>query len=523
MNEDMLLDQEMYEYQGGDFAVPRSHTAHWIRYIVLAFVVIGPILIVLLAPSNRWVVAFMAYLNCLLYGAFAVYFLKKGTLGCLIPVIVPLWTIVGNCAGVIYFAMFFPNASYSTPGGYVSHFAGGVKYQLAILGFFVVYFSSMAWLLRKEDEVEQHPTMVSKRVGYMAIAIVVFSVSVEIVAWFARAALGLPLFFFLWVGRLFTRFQTLLFVAGVAIIRISKVAKIWLVIFLIAMTFFYTLRNARGMALMPIAALFCGLLFFSESKTRTKLALMVIVVIGMPMYLLIGNTARILLGSAVGREASFGQQLGALKDWRQAAAQSEVGVSFFGRMFFTAGNVIVAYTPSQYPYRYPSPAKYAREFAIYMLPDQMIRRVMGITDRTTKLSVLLQTDYTGTWLLRDFGMEVSPTTAVGVSTIGHFWMLGGFLPVLFGGFAVALVHALVARITRRFWIKNPDKAIFYFAVLCYCFIWSMSWDLIQLLRNVLWNSIYALVAWMLISQFLKIGGGATSEQYEQPELMEYTE
>jgi F0F1-type ATP synthase membrane subunit c/vacuolar-type H+-ATPase subunit K len=247
---------------------------------------------------------------------------------------------------------------------------------------------------------------------------------------------------------------------------------------------------------------------------------MIIVVIGIPMYLLIGNTARILLGSAVGREASFGQQLAALKDWRLAAEQSEVGVSFFGRMFFTAGNGIVAYTPSQYPYRYPSPVKYAKEFAIYMLPDQMIRRVMGITDRTTKVSVLLKTDYTGTWLLRDFGIEVSPTTSVEVSTIGHFWMLGGFLPVLFGGFAVALVHGLVARITRRFWIRNPDKAIFYFASLCYCFIWSMNWDLIQLLRNVLWNSIYALVAWMFISHFLKIGGGATSEQYEQPELIE---
>ena len=96
-------------------------------------------------------------------------------------------------------------------------------------------------------------------------------------------------------------------------------------------------------------------------------------------------------------------------------------------MFFTAGNVIVAHTPSMHPYRYPSPVKYAKELAIYMLPDQLIRRLTGITDPITKLSVLLETDYTGTWLLRDWGMDVTPTSAVGVSTIGHFWMLGGFL------------------------------------------------------------------------------------------------
>jgi hypothetical protein len=416
--------------------------------------------------------------------------------------------------------MFLPNASYSTSGGHISFFAGGVKYQLAMLGFFVVYFSSMARLLRKEDEVEQYPAMVSKRVAYLSTAIVVFSVSVEIIIGLIRMTIGMPLFVFLWAGRLYARFQTSLFVAGVAIVKMSKVVKIWLVIFLAAMVFFFTLRNARGMALMPIAALVCGFLLFSESKTRTKFALMITVVIGIPLYVMIGNTARILLGTAVGREASFEQQLAALKDWRIAAEQSEVGVSFFGRMFYTAGNVIVAYTPSQYPYRYPSPVKYVKELAIYMLPDQLIRRLMGITDRTTKLSVLLETDYTGTWLLRDWGMDVTPTSAVGVSTIGHFWRLGGFLPVLFGGFAVALVHALVARITRRFWMKNPDKAVFYFAGLLYCFIWSMSWDFIHLLRNVLWNSIYALVAWMVISQLLKIGGGTTNEQYEQPEVIE---
>jgi hypothetical protein len=513
----------MYDSNTVEPMVPKLYTADWIKYIIAVFVTVVPVLITLIAPSHRWVVAFMAYINCLLYSAFAVYFLKKGTLGCLIPVMAPLWLIIGTCGGIIYFAMFHPEAGYWTPGGYVSYFAGGVKYQLAIGGFLLVYLASMVRLLRGEDEVAQHPAMISSRVGYMAAAIIVFSASVEIIMWFMRTVVGTPLFLFLWVGRLFVRYKTLLFVPGAAIVRISRSGKIFLVFFLVAITFFYTLRNARAMALIPIAALFCGLLFFSESKTRTKLTVMAILIVGIPIYLMVGNTARILLGSAAGREASFEQQLSALKDWRVAAEQSETGLGFFGRMFFTSGNVIVAHTPSQYPYRYPSPVKYAKELAIYMLPDPLIRKLVGVEDRLTKLSLLFRTDYTGTGLLRDFGMEVSPTTSVEVSTIGHFWMLGGFLPVLLGGFAVALVHALVARITRRLWIKNPDKAVFYFACVFFCFIWSMNWDFIQLLRNLLWNSIYAFVGWMLISPFLKIGSGAMSVQYEQLELMENAE
>ena len=520
MEDNIFLEQEVYDLEAGEFEITKSRIANLVKYISLVFILAIPILIGFSAPVSRWAVAFMAYLNCLLYGVFAIYFLKKGTLGCLIPVIAPLWLIIGTCGGIIYFAMSYPNASYWTPDGHVSYFAGGVRYQLAIGCFLTVYLASMARLLRRENEVIQHPAMVSKNIGYIATFIVIFAVFMEIVVYLVRTVVNLPLFLFLWVGRLFARFQTLLFVVGVTIVRISKIVKIWLVIFLLAMVFFYSLRNARGMALMPIAGLFCGLFFFSRSKTRTKFAVMAIAVIGIPMFLLIGNTTRILLGSAVGREASFGQQLSALKDWRLAAEQSEAGLSFFGRMYFIAGNVIVAHTPSQYPYRYPSLLKYAKELLIYMLPDQVIRKIVGIKDPVTKLSVLLHTDYTGTWLLRDFGMLVTPTSSVEVSTIGHFWMLGGFLPVLFGGFLVAIVHSLAALMTRRFWIKNPDKAVFYFACLCYCFIWSMNWDFIQLLRNMLWNSIYAFVAWMFVAPFLKISSWAPSEQYTQIGLME---
>jgi hypothetical protein len=186
-------------------------------------------------------------------------------------------------------------------------------------------------------------------------------------------------------------------------------------------------------------------------------------------------------------------------------------------MYFSAGNVIVAHTPSLYSYKPFLPLQYGKEFAIYMLPDQMIRRLMGISDRTRKLSVVFHTDYVGTWLLRDYGLEVMETTSVETSIIGHFWMLGGFLPVLVGGFMVALTHAAVAGIIRRAWTKNPDKGIFFFAVLLYVFIWCMNWDFIEMFRSFLWGLIYAFVGYAIISPFLRHGRTSIDTTYEQME------
>jgi len=513
MDQDMYLEQQLYKSQGSDFMAPKLNIAPWIKHIVWASVIVVPILIVSLAPGRHWVVAFMAYMNCLLYSVFAIYFIKKGTLGCLIPVIVPIWLVVGSCIGIIYFAIFWPDEGYETMSGSVSFFAGGAKYQLAIFSFLLTYLGSLAWLLRKEGSVEQQSWMVSKSIAYISLFLVVAAVSIEIIF----AFLPLPLFFHLWAGRLFTRYQTVLFVTGVVIVILPKVTKIWTVFFLAAMTFFYILRNARAMALVPLIAFFSGVFFFSQLKTRTKLTLALMMITSIPFFLMIGNTVRIILGAGA-LQASAQQRFSALKDWREAARQWDVGLGFFGRMYFTAGNLIVAHTPTLYPYRYPSPKKYAKEFAIYMLPDQAIRRVKGISDRTTKLSVLMHTDYTGTWLLRDYGMEVIETSSVETSTIGHFWMLGGYLPVLLGGFMVALVHAFTAGIIRRAWIRNPDKAVFYFGVLFYCFIWTLNWDFIQLWRNIFWNLIYAFVGFKLISPFLKIGRVETGIEEDYLEL-----
>jgi hypothetical protein len=520
LEQDIFPNEQEYEAESGILESPAVHISRWAKYATLAFAVIGPVFIFGLAPYYRWGVCLAGYLNCLLYGAFAVYFLKKGTLGCLIPVLVPIWTIAGSCFGIIFFGMLYPDESYPTPGGSVSYFAGGLRYQFAIMLFMLAFFVFMAIFLRKESTIEQHPWMVSSRIGKIALYFIVVTVSLQIMLWL----LPVPFFLALWIGRLFERYHSLLFVAGVVIVALPKFTKIWFTGFLGIMLVFFTIRNARGWALIPCLALFCGMFFFSQMKSRTKITLAIIAIVGLPLFMVVSNISRTVLGAG-SSQASMGQRIAAFKDWRSALQRTDAATSFFGRMFFTAGNTVVANTPSLYEYRDFYPVEYVKEFTVYMLPDQMVRRVMGISDRERKLSIVFETYYTGTWLLKDYGMGISETSSVEPSVIGHFWMLGGYPFMFLGGIAVAVVYGIAAWIIRKAWLKSPDKGVFYFGVLVYAFIWTTNLDFIQIVRAELWGLIYAAVGYMLIKPFLKNAPREIplANAYDEQELYEGNE
>jgi hypothetical protein len=518
LEQDILPYEQEFEAESEKFESPAVYISRWAKYATIAFAITGSFMIFGLAPYYRWGVCLAAYFNCLLYGVFAIYFLKKGTLSCLIPVLVPLWMVVGSCLGIIFFGMFYPDESYSTSSGSVSFFAGGFRYQFVIMLFMLTYFIFMSIFLRKESTIRQHPGMVSERVGKIALYFVVVTVSLQIMLW----VLPVPFFVALWIGRLFERYHGLLFVAGVVIVALPRFTKIWFTVFLTIMIVLFSIKNARGWVLIPCAAFFCGMFFFSQMKNRTRITLALVAIIGLPLFVVVSNISRTVLGAG-SSQASMTQRVAAFKDWRSVLQQTDVATSFFGRMFFTAGNKVVAYTPSLYEYRHFYPVEYIKEFAVYMLPDQMVRRLMGISDRKRKLSIVFQTYYVGTWLLRDYGMQISETSSIEPSIIGHFWMLGGYFFVFLGGIAVACTHGISAWIIKRAWLKNPDKGVLYFGALFFPFLSTTPSDFIMNCRDLLWGVIYATVAYMLMKPFLKNVQRdipSVSEYYEQ-DLSEY--
>jgi hypothetical protein len=127
-------------------------------------------------------------------------------------------------------------------------------------------------------------------------------------------------------------------------------------------------------------------------------------------------------------------------------------------------------------------------------------------------------DYTGTWILRDYGMKVTETTSVETSTIGSLWMLGGYIPVLIGGLAMALIHSFIAWIIRRAWVRNPDRGVFYFSVFFHLIYWSLNLDLLTLWRTALLQFVFAYFGFLLINPFLKIAYAGMAEKYKQYQL-----
>ena len=504
MAQDDSLEQQIYDIEE-NIAPSKSM---WPRYILLAVGIIG-IGGVAFTPIYLWPTVTMAYINCMLYAFFASHFLKKGTLSALIPVISPIWMILGSCVGVIYFATFFPNEGYPTRGGFVSYFAGGIRYQLVIFIFLLMYFVVLSWVLRKDQPGEQSPTANTRYIGYAAIAmgIPIFALSA------ISFTFELPLFLKQWSIRLFIYYRTILFAAGVVFDRLSKVVKIILFCCLGVISFLYLFRGARGMALGPIAALFIGVFFFSKCRKQTKTAWLTGIIAFSVFYMLVGSTIRILLGPGGAGEYSLATRWSALKDWKSAVTGKPVFGSVFGRLFFTAGNAVIAYTPSRYAYRDFSPAKYAKEFAIYMMPEPLIRRVINL--EPGKLSIVLKTEYTRTTVLNEYGILVSEATSVEVSMIGHFWMLGGYFYVVCGGIMVGLLHGVVAWIIRRAWARDPDKGVFYFAVLLYSITMATLPDFIGLTRLTFLTLFFAFIGYKLVKPFIGMFYASPVTQHEE--------
>lgn len=487
-----LIEQQPYDVEE-NIAPSKSM---WPRYII---VIVGIALAIatVLAPTKLWSIVFMADINCMLYAFFAFHFFKKGTLGALIPVIAPLYMVLGSCVGIIYFAIFFPNYGYKIEDGFISYFAGGIRYQLVIFIFLLMYFTVLSWLLRKDRSGDQNPAANTKYVGYAAIAIGLPILALSSIS----TAFGLPLFLQSWGWRLFFYYQSILFAAGVVFDRLSKSVKIILLGCLGITSFLYLLKDARGMALMPIESIFIGLFLFSSCSRKVKAAWLTGMLIFVIFFLLIGTTLRTMLGAGGARENDVETRMAALRDWKTAAADKSVLGNVFGRLFYTAGNVVIAYTPSRYAYRDFSIAKYAKEFVLYMIPEPILRRIIHL--EPGKLYKVLETEYSSPFVLLDYGIWISEESSVEVSAIGHFWMLGGYLYVVCGGVMVALLHSIIIYVIRRAWNRDPDKGVFYFAVLLYPIIGTMNSDFILLVRLTLIPLLFAFIGYKLIVLFIR--------------------
>ena len=489
----MYYDEYANEMSLEDIAeVSTRNPYNWLKWLLLGFMILAPAAIAFSVSAELIAMCLLAYMNCLIIGFGVWRFLRKGTLAAMIPVLFVPYLLLAWPVATIYFAIFHPaSAYYHVKGGDVSYFEAGVRVQLCVTLFITAYFSVMFIALRNKGFQDEGPLSNPRLLALVSLGMVS---SIIFFHTFTRVVrLGGVLMYL--VNVLYIHCYGLIFIVGALIKRLPVILIILGVAALGAAVFFYTIGNARGFALFPVALFFVGLLFFSDISRKTKIILVICVILFFPTYVVIANTTRVLLGT-VGFEEGVAYRFKTLKQWREAKSERSAASFTFGRLFFTGGHSIISRTPSEHPYRYFLPQLFVREAFESLIPGVLYFRPY----------------YRGTLILLDYGFTIVPgVTSVEVSMIGNLWLMGGYFPVFFGGITLGLLHWLLVWILRRSWAISKMKAFIYFSIFSHALFWAPNNDLIGHLHTVVYRIVLAFVLYHVMR--LVIGEGKSMEYY----------
>ena len=475
----MYYDEHANEMLLEDIAeVSTRNPYNWLKWLLLGFMIFAPAVIVFSVAVKHIPMCLLAYVNCLFIGYGLQWFLRKNTLAAMIPVLFIPILLLAWPVTTIYFAMFHPaSAYYHIRSGDVSFFEAGVKVQLCVLLFLIGYFSIMFLALRKEEPTETaeivHPGRFANMAIFLGLAVLLLNSVSKVVR--------LPGFVTYLADAFFKYFYGLFFICGALLKSVPKVIRILLFSCLGLSVLFYTIGNARGMAMRPVFLLFVGLLFFSRFNRKAKVILAICVALVFPTYMVIANTTRILLGT-IGFEEGISYRLKVLKEWRAVKPEASATSFALGRLFHTGGHSIIAQTPSRVPYRYFSPVQYPREVVESLIPGRIYYRAY----------------YRGSKVLIDYGFKITEATSVEVSMIGNLWLMGGYLPVFFGGMALGLLHWLLMWILRRAWTVSKMKAFLYFSIFAPQLFWASNIALIGHWRGIVYSLAMAFIVYHIL-------------------------
>lgn len=450
----------------------------WLKWLLAVFLLIMPAVILFSVQRNLRLICLLAYVNCVVIGFGTWRFLCKGTLAAFVPVMFVPWVIFGWPVGMLYFAIFRPTlAYYSTMNrGDVSWFDAGVRIQLCVLLFITAYFGVLSFALRKEhtypEGVVGNPRLLTISALCVGLSVVFFHSILQFIR--------MPAFIAYLINGFVKYLHGLLFVVGAFIKRVPVVVRIIVFGLLGLVMLFYAIGGGRGLAVLIIVMFVSGLLFFSEISQKTRLTIILCLCFALPMYMLISNTARILIGTA-GFE-DFGYRWEVLKEWRAAGTGQTALTSTLQRLFSRGGHALIAFTPTENPYRYFKPFPFIRETFESLIPQVLYYRPY----------------YRGTYMLNAYGIRVDEYTSVELSMIGSLWLLGGYLPVFFGGIALGLLHWLVVKMLQHNWTFSKMKAFIYFGVLSPGIVWAPNYAIITHWRYLMYRIMLAFILYNIL-------------------------
>lgn len=447
---------------------PANTRPRWFTRPVVIALVLLPLPIFALAPSEYWAGAVLAYLNACIIGIASARFLKQATIQSLIPVLYMIWLGMGWVLGVLYFAMFVPEMHYKTMNDRRFNLDGMVHLQLVVMTFLGVYYGVYGLLSSKRMKFSQYAVDV-RRANMLAMA--TLAIVVPGLLWNAiNKIVGLTGLMEYIANGAQLYLAALPLVMGAVFKQLSFPLKVITLTFLAIVAGFNVIGNARGEALLPLAMFTLGFLFISGVSQKQKFLATVAGVFAFLAIIVVGDTTRVVL-----RDIGFGDlstRVEALGRWQEVAAKTPILSKVFGRLYFTGGHTLVTMLPERYPYLEFDAGEYVKELVSRQLPGRFVP---------------IPAYYSTPYLLRSYDFNITDKTSVELSFLGSLWMLGGWIPLILGSAGMALVHVAISHMLAGMARRSAYQAIFFFAMIAAAIVWGHNLDPISQTRWLVWR------------------------------------
>lgn len=463
-----------------DYAEIRSSEAvqlRWLSWPVLLLVLVLPGIIAFTVESQYRAGSILAYVNCVLIAWLMLHLLKRdpelGILPCVaLPSLAAAWP-----ATSLYFAIFHVPMTYNTFEANIPNLDGMLKVQEVVLVFLCAYIPVLLLFFHKNPREVGVPPTQPRRLVVLSSFLCMLVITTHDVTRLSLSE-SAPI---VWVTHgLFNYCESVMLMIGALVQSMPVMLKLLLGIFIFLNMGFNMVGNARGYGFFPVLFFVSGYLLLSHVSQKRKMILVWILVLGFPVYVLVGNTTREVFGSSSFR--NFGQRLDVL--WRAAPSAGVSSTAFdatMGRLFMTGGHSIMTRSPDQVPFYDFNLGAYLAEMGRSLLPQILY----------------FQPDYATNRHLIRYQLNVI-TSSIEISMVGHFWMLGGWIAVIIGGVATACLDGLVMELIRRARRVSWAKTYIYLSIFAGAMFETFSADYIMHFRYIVWRWMLAFILYQVV-------------------------
>lgn len=431
----------------------------WLRRPIAALLLGAPLAILFLAPTEHWGTALLAFLNTVIICGAIVHFARVQSFEALLPIFFLVWQLMQFPVGTLYFATVMPEAYYEAGTDRRYYLDDNWKVQLALLLFLAAFLPPQLLCIRRRNQSmfpePDRGSAVAMASVCLAMAVTAIGLNVvsnlKIVPGIEYLAQGVVIYL-----------NGLMLVFGVHFTRLPIGMRWFAVAVLTLVLGFYAMANARSQAIQPVIFLLSGILFVSRMSPRVKNLLVIGFLIFFPVFMVIGNTTRHLLGRAGGYE-NIAQRFEAMSRLEESFRKQPPLFATVTRLFSTGGHSIITMTPNPHSYLGFDAKDYLEELlTTTFIPGVIYSKIF----------------YGTSFQLRRYGFYITDKTSVELSMVGALWMMDGPIAVFIGGACAGVLNALLAVMLTSMRRRAPNRALFVFAIFSPAVIFGSQYDFI---------------------------------------------